>query len=180
VIQVDSYFKASWDLVLALTAIVMITSVNESDCPERSPVLWKGALIWSYVFASGYLIRNTLWVATKLAAKYAPDILYIYIRSLYHMSACGSAFQGRFDTTAGMTQLELESIPVILYSSDLLSSEDAVCVICLQPYQVAEKLRVLDCLHHYHQGMFVSFILSHMLQYHDCKFVMLVIVKLNV
>lgn len=128
----------------------MITSKDASDCPAKSPVLWVGAIVWSYILAAGYIMRNVLWLATKLASRYAPDIVFIYTRSFYHLTVCGSAFQGRFESTSGMTQLELESIPVVVYTSDLLPAEDAVCVICLQNYSVGEQLRVLACGHHFH------------------------------
>jgi len=36
-------------------------------------------------------------------------------------------------------------------SLDLLASSDSNCLICLQPYEQEEELRILDCKHGYHK-----------------------------
>ena len=114
-------------------------------------MLYVAAYTFSIIICCGFISRTLLWLICKLTKSYAPDLLHIYIRSLYNLVICGSPFQTRFDSSSGMTALELESIPVILYERYLFHNiDDAQCVICLINYQIGDELRVLTCGHHYH------------------------------
>jgi len=59
--------------------------------------------------------------------------------------------------TTGMSQMvglsasDLSKLPFCSFVPDLLPAEDCLCVICLQEFQVDERVRLLRCHHCYHQ-----------------------------
>lgn len=117
---------------------------TSNTCSTTSPVLYHTALAWLIISYIGLALPILLLLSMSLCF----PVVYIFLRVLMRFAP------ERFtDAITGVTQSDIDKLPIKLYQADMFDSLHSQCGICLLDYQVNDELRFLNCTpqsHHFH------------------------------
>jgi len=161
-----------WLLVLLIVRFIVLSFHFMAEQNKFKvcfkPLLETFSLIW--------IITGNVWVFTaneecktesvhvyKLALAY---VIYVYIK--YGIGCCFACclyfclpqiIENLPRETEAAKAEEISKIPTESYhSGNTITTEDAVCAICLNDYQENEKISTLPCKHHFHQECVVTYL----------------------
>ena len=110
--------------------------------------LCTGLVLLSY---ASLLLRGLLYLAMQHLRRWMPDWLFIAVRGVSKWLNGGAAFTGPLLREVDVLVMsEMEGVRVKRFERGMWDDEDALCVVCLDAYQVGEEIRVLACGHHAH------------------------------
>ena len=119
-----------------------LTSEEADSCAPLSTPLVASILAWELLS-----VVTPLAVLCGLSALYPPRSLSLFCP---YIPLTSETFTASAEKT-GLSRAELASLPSSVYTQGRWSDEDRKCSICLCDIEVGERVRELECRHHFHQ-----------------------------
>jgi len=144
-----SVFSKKWSDWLFLLSTLSYFSPPE--CSTSAPILYSAIQTWARLILTTFLLRISLYIATRMEFVANHPTLSVLTRSLLDCINGGFYYSGALDQAKAATTLDLRLLPTRKFRVGMYSQEDATCSICFTEYEEGEMLRVLYCRHHAHQ-----------------------------